>query len=116
MLTLGQARTIAAMLLRRHGEVAIAAAVLNAQLAYRAGDVDREDDWRLVARLMDGMRAGDLAPNLHHQAAPLLRRESGPGGRAGSWSTCRRGRSVPHWLTARTSPWQTPFPPPSSQG
>jgi hypothetical protein len=116
MLTLGQARALAATLLSRRGEVAIAAAVLNAQLACRAGDPDREDDWRLVARLMDGMRAGDLAPNLHHEAAPLLRRESGPGGRMGSWSTCRRGRSVPYWPTACTSPWQAPFPPPSSRG
>jgi hypothetical protein len=62
MLTPGQARTIAATLLRRRGEAAIAAAMLNAQMAGRTGDARREDDWRLIARLMDGMRPADHHP------------------------------------------------------
>jgi hypothetical protein len=36
--------------------------MLNAQLARRTGDAGREDDWRLIARLMDGMRPADHHP------------------------------------------------------
>ena len=53
MLTESQARTIAHTLFSRLGDLAVAVAVLRAQLAKAAGDTRRGQDWQQIALQLD---------------------------------------------------------------
>ena len=53
MLTENQAHTIAHTLFSRLGDLAVAVAVLRAQLANAAGDDRRRQDWQRIAMQLD---------------------------------------------------------------